>query len=104
MPDLPFDATHDGTQLRLAGDIEEYSIERLRELLVTTLAKNQELTIDLTNVGFMPSVAVNELVAALNMPARNVTLVARAGSPVADTLNYLGIRFTEVEPGEQDAD
>jgi anti-anti-sigma factor len=91
----PFRAvlTDDERVLVVSGLLDEISVPELRAALRgATHGYTRDLVVDVSDLDFLPSVAIGALIAAMKNGVR-VTLVAEAGCLAARVLDMCGITF-----------
>ncbi|MBB6627479.1 hypothetical protein H5V45_09105 [Nocardioides sp. KIGAM211] len=104
--DRTFEATFDNGMLRVRGDIDDYGIIALRNLLAehgTTAGRT--LTVELSEVDYLPSVAVGVLTRGLASALRaggGLDLVARRGSVAQRVLMVCALPYRDGVDDEQD--
>jgi len=90
-----YDLSTAGQTLTLHGEVDEAAAIELRDLLAAVTADLVgELRINLTDVDFLPSVAIGVLAAARNVATKNnasVTFVAASGTISRRVLTICGI-------------
>jgi anti-anti-sigma regulatory factor len=86
----------DGTLL-VSGSVDELSVDDFRAHLRQCLEASATPCVDLSDVDFLPSLAVGVLVGALQHDPPELTVVARKGCIAAKVLNVCGIEFTSRE-------
>ena len=84
------------------GDLDEPATFELRETLAKATAQlTSDLTIDLTDVDFLPSSAIGVLATAQTGARRNgatITFVAADGSVAQRVLSVCGLEYAESVP------
>jgi anti-anti-sigma factor len=88
----------DGRVLSVFGVLDELSVDDFRTALHQALSDSPEaLTVDLSNVCFLPSLAIGVLVGALKTGAP-IQLVASDGCIAARVLGITGLPYSEAHP------
>jgi anti-anti-sigma regulatory factor len=90
----------DGRTLIVSGSIDEDAIDEFRSVLRRHVTMARDAAIDLSDVEFLPSMAVGALVGAMKHASGDLTIVARDGCFAAKVLTICGIPF---EPQVTDA-
>ncbi len=89
----------DGSTLSLHGELDELATARLRQLFTTlTNELASGLRVDLSDVDFLPSVALGVLAAARNAADKNggsMTFVATPGTIAQRLLTITGLPYDE---------
>jgi anti-anti-sigma factor len=84
------------------GDLDEPATFELRQTLATATEQlTNDLTIDLTDVDFLPSSAIGVLATAQTGASRNgasITFVAADGSVAQRVLTVCGLEYAETLP------
>ena len=83
----------DGRTLAVSGSIDEMVVDDFRWELQRHLVASRDAVIDLSDVDFLPSMAIGALVGALKHKRGRVTVVARHGSLAARLLTICGLPF-----------
>jgi anti-anti-sigma factor len=98
-PDFRFDLDDDRRVLVAHGDLDEAATFELRTLLASATEQlTTGLTIDLTDVDFLPSSAIGVLATAQTGARRNgatITFVAAEGSVSQRVLTVCGLDYAE---------
>ena len=100
MEERPFSAvmSADGRTLAVSGVIDELAVDDFRrELQRCMKASSDAVVVDLSDVDFLPSMAVGVLVGAMNDDRVSVTAVARKGCFAAAVLSVCGVPFESRE-------
>jgi anti-anti-sigma regulatory factor len=93
MPPFTTSKRGDGRTLAVSGSIEELAVDDFRRALHDHVVGSADAVIDLSDVDFLPSMAIGALVGVLKHAADKVTLVAREGSRSAKLLRICGLPF-----------
>ena len=83
----------DGRTLAVSGCIDELAVDDFRRALHDHVVGSADAVIDLSDVDYLPSMAIGALVGALKHKRNQVTLVAREGSRSAKLLRICGLPF-----------
>ena len=98
---------HDGT-LSVRGEVDDYGIIALRNLLAEHgSAPGARLVVDLSEVGYLPSVGVGVLTRALgaaNRTGAEILLVARQGTVAQRVLMVCALPYRETLDEDPDGD
>ena len=100
MEERPFSAvmSADGRTLAVSGVIDELAVDDFRrELQRCMKGSSDAVVVDLSDVDFLPSMAVGVLVGAMNDDRVSVTAVARKGCFAAAVLSVCGVPFESRE-------
>ena len=96
MEERPFSAVSgpDGRTLTVSGAIDELAVDDFRrELQRCMKGSSGAVVVDLSDVDFLPSMAVGVLAGAMNDDRVSVTAVARKGCFAAAVLSVCGVPF-----------
>jgi anti-anti-sigma factor len=93
MPPFTTSKCGDGRTLAVSGSIDELAVDDFRRVLHDHVAGSADAVIDLSDVEFLPSMAIGALVGVLKHTPDTVTLVAREGSRAAKLLRICGLPF-----------
>jgi len=109
MLDRTFEADFSDGTLRVRGDVDDYGIIALRNLLAEHGTRpGGHLVVDLSEVDYLPSVAVGVLTKALGAADRDgcdLRLVARRGTIAQRVLMVCALPFSDsVDDDPPDAD
>ena len=108
MLERPFTSELDGDTLVLHGSVEYDAVIELRNLIAEHSNEHaSDLTIDLSDVDYFPSVAVGVIakaLAAAHEKGSRLDLVAKPGSVPQRVLTICAIPFKESRPGSADAE
>ncbi|QWC84699.1 STAS domain-containing protein [Nocardioidaceae bacterium] len=107
MLERPFTSELDGDTLVLHGSVEYDAVIELRNLIAEhSEDHSKDLTIDLSDVDYFPSVAVGVIakaLAAAHEKGTTLDLVAKPGSVPQRVLTICAIPFKESREGTADA-
>jgi anti-anti-sigma factor len=85
--------------LAVSGSIDELAVDEFRQVLHRFVAGTDHAVVDLSDVDFLPSMAIGALVGVMKQPQGSLTIVAREGCFAAKVLAICGIPF-EFQPVE----
>ena len=85
----------DGRTLAVSGSIDELAVDDFRRALHDHVVGSKDAVIDLSDVQFLPSMAIGALVGVLKHAPGKVTLVANEGSRAAKLLRICGLPFED---------
>ena len=96
---LDCELSQGGRLLAISGVLDELAVPELREMLhAATEDYTKDLTVDLSRVDFLPSVALGVLVAAMGSGVARIRLVAQEGTIASRVLAITGLDFTAAGP------
>lgn len=102
MLERPFSSSHVDGVLTLGGSIDEYAVAALRSAIKEHSDEHRRsLTVELSDVDFLPSVAVGVLATGLRQAEENgaeLALVAAPGTISHRVLVITGMPFFEAVP------
>jgi anti-anti-sigma factor len=93
MPPFTTSTCADGRTLAVSGSIDELAVDDFRRALHDHVVGSADAVIDLSDVDFLPSMAIGALVGVLKRAPGKVTLAAREGSRAAKLLRICGLPF-----------
>ena len=96
LEERPFSAVTiaDGRTLVVSGVIDELAVDDLRRALERCMnGSSPSVVVDLSDVDFLPRMAVGVLAGAMNDDRVSVTAVARRGCFAAAVLSVCGVPF-----------
>ena len=100
MDERPFSAVTgpDGRTLAVSGAVDELALDDFRRALHLCMnGSSDAVVVDLSDVDFLPSMAVRVLAGAMNDDRVSVTAVARKGCIAAAVLSVCGVPFESRE-------